>query len=106
MQFELPSHFAARLKLYGLYEGALMELRRLWPVIEPALHRAIETFISIERQMPTVAAVFEVHADLIRRIDTEHYRSVLSGQLDNAYALSCRSLSEEEARIGLSLEPA
>jgi methyl-accepting chemotaxis protein len=102
MQFELPSHFRARLNLYGLDEGALGELRRLWPKIEPALHRAIETFIAVEREMPTVAAVFLVHADLIREIETEHYRLVLSGQLDEAYALSCRSLSEEEARIGLS----
>jgi methyl-accepting chemotaxis protein len=102
MQFELPSHFRARLKLYGLNEAAIAELRRLWPTIEPALHQGLDAFIEAERQMPTVATVFQAHGDLIRRLETDHFRLLLSGQLDDAYALSCRSLSEQETNIGLS----
>ena len=37
MQFNLPSHFEPRLKLYALDEAACAGLRRLWPVIEPAV---------------------------------------------------------------------
>jgi methyl-accepting chemotaxis protein len=102
MQFELPSHFRARLRLYGLDEGAIAQLRRLWPAIEPALPLGLDAFIEAERDMPTVAAVFQEHGELIRRLEMAHLRLLLSGQLDDAYAASCRSLSEQETAIGLS----
>jgi methyl-accepting chemotaxis protein len=102
MQFALPSHFTARLKLYGLEGAAIAELQRLWPTVRPALGAGIQAFIAAEREMPTVAEVFRMHGDLIGRIETDHFSLLLSGQLDDAYVLSCRTLSERELSMGLS----
>lgn len=102
MQFDLPTHFQARLKLYGLDEAACLQLAKLWPVIEPGISRAVEDFIVAEKQMPTVAAIFMQHDDLIRDLTLTHMRLLLSGSLDQRYAESCQHVSEQQYRIGLT----
>jgi methyl-accepting chemotaxis protein len=102
MNVALPSHFAPRLKLYGIDAQTCAELRRLWPVTEPALLTGIDRFIEAEKVMPSVDKIFQAHADWIRKVETEHLRLVLTGRLDNSYAESCRRLSEQEQDIGLT----
>jgi len=102
MNFTLPSHFESRLALYQIDRAACDELARLWPTLQPALHSGIASFIDAEKQMPSVAAVFQVHAEWIRKIEADHLALVLSGQFDQRYAKSCMVLSEEEQKIGLT----
>jgi methyl-accepting chemotaxis protein len=102
MQFVLPTHFQARLKLYGLDEGACAQLAKLWPVIEPGIARAVDDFIEAEKQMPTVAAIFRQHDDFIRELTLKHLRLLLSGSLDQRYAESSQYVSEQQYRIGLT----
>jgi methyl-accepting chemotaxis protein len=102
MSFALPSHFESRLRLYGIDQSSCEELRRLWPIIEPALHEGIDRFVRAELQMPSVSAIFRVHAEWIRKIETDHLRMVLSGNFDQHYAASCQTLSEQEQKIGLT----
>src|SRR5260370_1777190 len=102
MRFNLPSNFVPRLKLYALDESACAGLRRLWPSIEPALAQGIDAFIEAEKQMPSVAPMFQAHGELIRRIEHEHFSLLLTGQFDERYIESCRSLSEQEYKIGIT----
>ena len=98
----LPSHFESRLKLYGIDLQCCETLRRLWPILEPALHEAIDRFIAAEKVMPSVDKIFQAHADWIRRVETAHFPYVLSGRFGEEYVESCRVLSEEEQKIGLT----
>jgi methyl-accepting chemotaxis protein len=98
----LPSHFDSRLKLYGIDPQSCETLRQLWPVLEPALHEAIDRFIAAEKMMPSVDKIFQAHADWIRRVETAHFPYVLSGRFGEEYVESCRILSEEEQKIGLT----
>jgi methyl-accepting chemotaxis protein len=102
MQLALPTHFQERLRLYGLDEAAAQRLARLWPVLEPALARAVEEFIAAERQMPSVAAVFARHDALIRDFTLKHMRVLLSGVLDERYIESCQEASAQRNKIGLT----
>jgi methyl-accepting chemotaxis protein len=102
MNFTLPSHFESRLALYGIDRGACDELARMWTLLEPALRKGIDQFIEAERQMPSVAAVFQGHGEWIRQVEGEHLALVLGGHFDQRYAKSCMVLSEEEQKIGLT----
>jgi methyl-accepting chemotaxis protein len=102
MRFNLPSNFEPRLRLYALDESACAGLRRLWPSIEPALAQGIDAFIAAEKQMPSVAPMFQAHGELIRRIEQQHFSLLLTGQFDERYIESCRSLSEQEYKIGIT----
>jgi methyl-accepting chemotaxis protein len=102
MQFVLPTHFEARLKLYGLDAAACARLRELWPVIESGIPAAVDAFIAAEKKMPTVASIFEQHDALIRELTLSHVRLLLSGDLGQRYTESCQSVSEQQHRIGLT----
>jgi methyl-accepting chemotaxis protein len=102
MSFALPSHFEPRLRLYGIDQACCEELRRLWPILEPALHQGIDQFIRSEKVMPSVSAIFQVHAEWIRKVETDHLSLVLSGRFDQQYVESCQIVSEQEQEIGLT----
>jgi methyl-accepting chemotaxis protein len=102
MQFHLPTDTDVRLALYDLDSEAIAELARLWPVVRPAMLAAIDDFIARELQMPTVRHIFQANADAIRAIETAHFSLLLSGDLGPAYFESCRSLCEQENRIGMT----
>src|SRR5436190_9811699 len=102
MRFNLPSNFEPRLKLYALDEAACAGLRRLWPVIEPALAQGIDAFIGAEKQMPSVAPMFHTHGEAIRRMEQQHFSLLLAGQFGERYIESCRTLSEQEYKIGIT----
>lgn len=102
MSFQMPSNFDARLELYGIDGKVCDELRKLRPLLEPALVESIDAFIEAESRMPSVAAIFQAHATLIRDLEIDHMRLLLSGEFGEDYARSCYSLSEKEHEIGLS----
>jgi methyl-accepting chemotaxis protein len=99
---QLPTYFQERLWLYGLDKDAGPRLARLWPVVEPALARAIEEFIAAEREMPSVATIFALHDTLIRDFTLKHMRVLLSGVFDERYIESCEEASKQRKAIGLT----
>jgi methyl-accepting chemotaxis protein len=99
---QLPTHFQERLRLYGLDEAAARRLAKVWPVIEPALAKAVDAFIVAEREMPSVATVFAQHEALIRDFTLKHMRVVLQGIFDERYIESCQEASAQRQRIGLT----
>src|SRR6266568_8621774 len=102
MRFDLPSNFEPRLKLYALDEAACAGLRRLWPLIEPALAEGIDAFIEAEKQMPSVAPMFHAHGELIRTVERQHFSLMLTGPFDERYIESCRAPSEQEYKNGIT----
>lgn len=102
MQFEMPSNFESRLELYGIDETVCDQLRKLWPIVEPALSEGVDRFIEAELHMPSVADVFQSHAEHIRALETTHMQLLLSGNMGEQYIQSCHSISDRQQEIGLS----
>jgi hypothetical protein len=106
MRFDLPSNFEPRLKLYALDEAACAGLRRLWPSIEPALAQGIDAFIEAEKQMPSVAPMFQTHGDLIRRIEQQHFSLLLTGSSTRATSNPAAPSASRNTRSGSRPAPA
>jgi methyl-accepting chemotaxis protein len=102
MQFGRPTNFAERRRLYKLGEPEAAALKRLWPILEPAVDRGLDAFIAAERLMPTVAKSFEAHGPLIRKTEKAHLALLLAGSFDNTYAQSCQDICRVECDLGLS----
>ena len=98
---DLVQAFEARLKMYSLDGRALSILAETWPVIEPTLDRAIAEIITAVRVLPRVGEIIARNAELYKKLEAAHFRALLGGKLDGAYAESCRHTVAQEAAIGL-----
>src|ERR1700730_16550548 len=87
--------------MYSLDGRALGILAEPWPVIEPTLDQAIVEIITAIRVLPRVGEIVARNAELYRKLETAHFRALLGGKLDGAYAESCRHTVQQEAAIGL-----
>jgi methyl-accepting chemotaxis protein len=100
-QTDLVHAFEARQKMYSLDGRARSILAEAWPVIEPTLDQAIVEIITAIRVLPRVGEIVARNAELYRKLETAHFRALLGGKLDGAYAESCRHTVQQEAAIGL-----
>src|ERR1700724_223484 len=100
-QTDLVQAFEARLKMYSLDGQALSILAEAWPVIEPTLDQAIAEIITAIRVLPRVGEIVARNAELYKKLEAAHFRALLGGKLDGAYAESCRHTVQQEAAIGL-----
>jgi methyl-accepting chemotaxis protein len=96
----LHAEFAPRLQAYGLDEIARRRLQRLWPTIEPHLPEAIDAFVAAASKMPMIAHIYAKHGDLIREVELSHFRVLLAGYFDDAYAESCQRSAERHIMVG------
>ncbi len=101
MQTDPVQAFEARLKLYSLDDHACRILAETWPVVEPTLDAAIVEIIAVIRVLPRIGEIVNRNAELYKKLETAHFRALLSGKLDRAYAESCRHTVEQEAALGL-----
>src|ERR1700689_5332166 len=53
------------------------------------------------KSVPYVAEIVHENRDLIRNLETSHFKALLGGNLDDQYMESCRRTVEQEAAIGL-----
>jgi methyl-accepting chemotaxis protein len=93
--------FEARLKLYSLDDRARQVLAETWPLVEPVLDQAIAEILTVVRVLPRVGEIITRNAALYEKLESAHFRALLSGKLDRDYAESCRRTVEQEASIGL-----
>src|ERR1700689_1702348 len=100
-QTDLVQAFEARLKLYSLDDRARRILAESWPVIEPGLDEAITEIIVAIRVLPRIGEIVAKNAELYKKLEAAHFRALLGGKLDGAYAESCRHTVLQEAAIGL-----
>ena len=98
---DLPSNFAARMRLYDLDAKALRLLKAEAPFLQAALEAGLKTFLAKERENPAVADLFRTEGENINRLERDHLRLVLSGQFDAEYVVSSRRLSARLDRLGV-----
>jgi methyl-accepting chemotaxis protein len=95
------AEFAPRLALYRIDDNACQRLQRLWPLIEPHLPAAIDDFLDESLKIAHVAAIYRTHRDGARATLLAHYRALLRGTFDQAYADACAETVRHHAAIGL-----
>ena len=100
-QTDLVQAFEARLKLYSLDDRARRILAESWPVIEPGLDEAITEIVTAIRVLPRIGEIVAKNAALYKKLEAAHFRALLGGKLDGAYAESCRHTVLQEAAMGL-----
>ena len=83
------AEFAPRVALYRIDDNARQRLQRLWPLIEPHLPAAIDDFLDESLKIAHVAAIYRTHHDATRETVLAHYRALLRGTFDQAYADAC-----------------
>jgi methyl-accepting chemotaxis protein len=93
--------FEARLALYSLDDRARRVLAETWPVIAPGVERAIDEILVAVRVLPRIGDIVTQNAELFKKLELAHFRALLGGNLDAAYAEACRGTVEQEAAIGL-----
>jgi methyl-accepting chemotaxis protein len=89
-----------RYALYELDARARKAIKQIWPTIEPHLDKAVDDILEATGRLPHLSAVVAQHGDLIKKLEIDHMRALLSGELDNHYFDSCRKTVEQEARLG------
>jgi methyl-accepting chemotaxis protein len=97
---ELHAEFATRLESYGIDERARARLQQAWPLLEPHLPAAIDAFVARASKMPQIAHIYAKHGALIREIELSHFRILLSGVFDDAYAEHCKRSAEQHIFVG------
>ena len=70
-------------------------------MIEPTLDDAIAEIITAVRVLPRIGEIVASNAELYKKLEAAHFRALLGGKLDGAYAESCRHTVAQEAAIGL-----
>jgi methyl-accepting chemotaxis protein len=100
-QRALPPEFALRMASYGLDERVRRHLQEIWPAVEPQMPAVLDELMANAGRLPHVAAIYAKHDKEIRRIETEHFRSLLQGQFDIEYHDSCRWTVERTTEFGL-----
>jgi methyl-accepting chemotaxis protein len=96
----LVQAFEARLSMYKLDDGARRVLAETWPVIEPQLGQAIEEILEAIKVLPRIGEIVTQNREVVRKLQTAHFRALLGGRLDQRYAESCRDTVEQEAALG------
>ena len=74
---------------------------KMWPVIAPHLGQAIDDFFVATRDLPIVSEIVATHREVLKKLETAHFESLLKGSLDTRYLESCRDTVQQEAAIGL-----
>src|SRR6202030_3694485 len=100
-QTDLVQAFEARLKMYSLDGRARSILAETWPVIEPELDQEVDEILGGVRVLPRIGDIVTRNTDLFKKLEVAHFRALLGGKLDGAYAESCRHTVQQEAAIGL-----
>jgi len=98
---ELVQAFDARLAMYGLDQRSLHVLNETWPTIASRIEPAVEEILVAVRVLPRIGDIVTENADLFRKLEVAHFRTLLGGRLDQHYAESCRNTVAQEAALGL-----
>ena len=99
--------FEARLALHRIDDRVRAVVAEFWPVFAPHLEGAIDELVDAMTHLPTVGSIINAasivrgHRDAIKTIEVDHFKIVLSGDLDRRYAESCRRSVQQETAIGL-----
>ena len=91
----------ARRVLFGLDDHACDTLRQMWPIPAHHLERAVEDFLAAATVLPGISTITAQHKDLIKKLELSHLKTLMSGELGDAYDKSCQDTVEQETKLGL-----
>ena len=89
-----------RYTLYELDASARSAIKQLWPIIAPHLDKAVDDILNATGRAAYIKAIITQHRAMIKKLEIEHFKALLSGELDERYFESCRRTVEQEAAIG------
>jgi methyl-accepting chemotaxis protein len=98
---ELIPAFDARLTMLRIDDETRKTLAETWPLLEPHLERAIDEVLAAVVELPGIGKVVTENKAALKKLEVEHFRGLLGGNLDQRYAESCRRTVEKEAEMGL-----
>lgn len=88
----------------SMEEDDLIALRKIRPVLERALPKALDALYSQIRKTPEVRKFFssETAVDNAKRAQTSHWQAIMAARFDDSYMARVRAIVEVHARIGLT----
>jgi methyl-accepting chemotaxis protein len=89
-----------RYALYELDAAARSAVKALWPVIAPALDKAVDAILEATTRLPEVGPIVVQNRGFIKQLELSHLEALLNGDLDDAYFVSCENTVSQEAALG------
>jgi methyl-accepting chemotaxis protein len=89
-----------RYALYELDAAARSAVKALWPVVAPALDKAVDAILDATAKLPGVGPVAVQKRDFIKQLELSHLEALLNGDLDDSYFVSCEKTVSQEAALG------
>jgi methyl-accepting chemotaxis protein len=89
-----------RYALYELDAAARSAVKALWPVVAPALDKAVDAILDATSKLPGVGTVAVQKRDFIKQLELSHLEALLNGDLDDSYFVSCEKTVSQEAALG------
>ena len=83
-----------RYTLYELDASARSAIKQLWPIIVPHLDKAVDDILNATGRAAYIKAIITQHRAMIKKLEIEHFKALLSGELDERYFESCRRTVE------------
>ncbi|MFE1601798.1 protoglobin domain-containing protein [Methylobacterium sp. ID0610] len=92
---------SGRLAFMEIDTATVATLRRLWPVIAPALPGILARFYDTMRRTPRLAAMIGPQQPRLVAAQSAHWEELFSGRFDAEYLASIRRIGRVHHRIGL-----
>lgn len=98
-----PIALDERLAFMNMGEMARAQLRKLKPVVDRAIGRALAVFYDKVRATPQTRKFFstEQHVEAAKSAQIKHWGRIVEGSFGDAYAASVRTIGKTHARLGL-----
>jgi methyl-accepting chemotaxis protein len=90
----------ARYALHELDAPSRRAIKKLWPVVAPAIGQAVESILKAAGGMPKIGPIVLANRERIKQLELAHLEALLNGELDEAYFQSCQKTVGEEAALG------
>ena len=98
---DLIEGYRGRRAHYRLDDRATNVMKEVWPLISPQLESVIDDFLVGLARLPEIGDVIARNANDLKKLEVAHFKSLLTGRLDDDYVASCRKTVSEEAAMGL-----
>jgi len=95
------SDFQIRLNFAQIDETTISSLKKLWPVIQPALDDVMEGFYAHLKNQPEMALMIGDQQSRLSSVQKIHWEKLFTGGFDQAYRDSINQIGHVHCRIGL-----
>ncbi|WP_299813674.1 globin-coupled sensor protein [uncultured Roseibium sp.] len=93
--------FQSRMKFIQIDQQAIASLRKLWPVVQPALDDLLEGFYAHIKTQPELASLVGGKTSRLVSAQKAHWEKLFTSGFDKAYLESINTIGHVHCRIGL-----